>query len=63
MSDFSDKEATTGSICVACAGEGKTVKETATGYRAMACGWCDGTGVMNAEQLAKWKMRSKVRAQ
>lgn len=52
------KEAETGAICIACAGEGKLVEENATGsYRAVSCKWCRGTGAMTHEEVRAWKDR------
>lgn len=54
-------ERPTGTICVACSGEGKTVEENATGlgcYKAVACPWCTN-GVMDMDQLQTWKSRPR----
>jgi len=53
-------EKETGTICVACSGEGKLVEENERGYRAVKCQWCDG-GVMSMSQLQIWKDRPRPR--
>lgn len=53
------EERPTGVICLSCAGEKQLLEETATNYKAIACKWCGGTGVMSREQEKAWKQRER----
>lgn len=54
---FDEEGAKTGTLCVACAGQGKLVEETKTGYKSLTCKWCTN-GAMSMAQFAAWKDRT-----
>jgi len=58
VTDFPADERPTGTLCLACGGDGKKLTEEGSRYAMKRCIWCTG-GVMTTEQLAAWKNRSQ----
>lgn len=55
---MSDDDRPTGTLCLACGGEGRILVESGTQYQAKRCPWCTA-GVMTPEQIAAWRIRSQ----